>query len=112
MRLLATSDVWIYWECGGPGDVSHVRDLSLAGLFIETPLRKLKGDLVHVHFLVREGQIRLEGIVAQAQSGKGLGLKFQSVSAEDVPKLTTLIERVRCASLTEPASCRLLNLVS
>jgi hypothetical protein len=112
MRLLATSDVWIYWQCDGPGDVSHVRDLSLAGLFIETPRPKPKGDLVHVHFLVREGQIRLEGIVAQAQSGKGLGLKFQAVSAEDVPKLTTLLERVRSASLTEPVSCRLLNFVS
>jgi hypothetical protein len=36
MRLLATSDVWVYWESDGPGDVSHVRDLSLAGLFMET----------------------------------------------------------------------------
>jgi hypothetical protein len=112
MRLLATSDVWVYWECDGPGDISHVRDLSLAGLFIETRRRRPKGDLVRVHFLVQEGQIRLEGIVTQAQSGKGLGLKFQSMTAEDVPKLTALIERVRSAPLTEPASCLLFNFAS
>jgi hypothetical protein len=109
MRLLATSDIWVYWECDGLGDVSHVRDLSLTGLFIETHRRRPKGDSVHVHFLVREGQIRLQNIVAQAQSLNGLGLKFQSVTPEDVPKLTTLLDRVRSEPFTGPASCRLFN---
>jgi hypothetical protein len=109
MRLFATSDVWAYWECDGLGDISHVRDLSLAGLFLETHRKRPKGDSVHVHFLVREGQIRLEGIIAQAQSFKGLGLKFQSMTTEDVPKLATLMNRLRSEPLTEPASCRLIN---
>jgi hypothetical protein len=111
-RLPATWDVWVYWECGGLREVSHVRDLSPGGLFIETPRRRSKGDVVRVHFLVQEGQIRLDGVVAQAQSAKGLGLKLQTVATPDVSKLSSLLDRVRCASLTEPGSPALFNLAS
>lgn len=99
MRLPATQDVWVYWECGGTGDVAHVRDLSTGGIFIETAWRRTKGELVRVHFLVQEGQISLDGVVAQAQPPKGLGLKFQSVATKDICKLTSLLDRVRAASL-------------
>jgi hypothetical protein len=112
MRLPATWDVWVYWECNGRGDISHVRDLSLGGLFLETPLRKPKGELVQLHFLVQEGQIRLDSVVAQTESKKGLGLKFQTVSSEDIPKLSALINRVHSASLTEPVPGRLINFAS
>jgi hypothetical protein len=112
MRLPATWDVWVYWECNDHGDISHVRDLSLAGLFLETPRRRPKGELVQVHFLVQEGQIRLDAIVTQTESKMGLGLKFQTVTTEDIPKLSTLINRVRAASLAQPASARLINFAS
>jgi hypothetical protein len=55
MRLLASADVWVYWECDRLRDISHVRDLSMAGLFIETRRSRPKSDLLHVHFLVAEG---------------------------------------------------------
>jgi hypothetical protein len=106
MRLHATSDVWVYWESGHLCDVSHVRNLSLAGLFIETHRSRPKGDLVHVHFLVAEGQICVDGTVIRAQSADGLGVKFQSVN-KHIPQLTDLINRIRCASLTTPMPCRL-----
>jgi PilZ domain len=99
MRLPATRDVWVYWECGGRADVSHVRDLSSGGIFIETKWRRTKGDLVRVYFLVQEGQISLDSVVAQAQPSQGLGLKFQTVATKDIPKLTSLLDRVRTASL-------------
>ena len=107
IRLLATWDVWVYWECGGRGDVSHVRDLSTAGIFIETPRRRSKGDLVEVHFLVPEGQISLDGIVTQTEAAKGLGLKYQTVAAKDICNLTSLLDRVRSESLTQFAPRRL-----
>jgi hypothetical protein len=97
MRLPATRDVWVYWECGGFGDVSRVRDVSTGGIFIETPLRRSKGELIRVHFLVQEGQISLDSVVAQAQPTQGLGLKFQTVAAKDISKLSLLLDRVRAA---------------
>ena len=112
MRVPATWDVRVYWECAGLCEVSHVRDLSPGGLFIETPRSRPKGDVVRVHFLVPEGQIRLDGVVVQAQATKGIGLKLQTVAANDISKLTSLLDRVRSASLTEPASSGHFTLVS
>jgi hypothetical protein len=106
MRLPATRDVWVYWECGGRADVSHVRDLSTGGIFIETTWRRTRGEVVRVHFLVQEGQISLDGVVAQAQPAQGLGLKFQTVATKDVSKLTLLLDRVRADSRAEAAECR------
>ena len=106
MRLPATRDVWVYWECGGRADVSHVRDLSTGGIFIETKWRRTKGDLVRVHFLVQEGQISMDGVVAQTQALEGLGLKFQAVATKDIFKLTSLLERVRAAMREENVSAQ------
>jgi hypothetical protein len=91
----STRDVWVYWECGGSGDVSRVRDLSTGGIFIETSRGRKKGELVQVHFLVPEGQISLDGMVAQAKPSEGLGLKFQALATKDITKLSLLLERVR-----------------
>lgn len=97
MRMPATQDIWVYWECGGFCDVSRVRDLSTGGIFIETSRRRKKGDLVQVHFLVPEGQISMDSVVAQAQLSEGLGLKFQGLATRDISKLSLLLERVGAA---------------
>jgi hypothetical protein len=98
MRLPATWDVWVYWESGHLRDVSHVRDLSPAGMFLETSRCRPKGDSTRIHFLVPEGEIYLDGVVARAESGTGLGLKFKSINSEAIPQLTALINRLRPAS--------------
>lgn len=77
--------------------MSRVRDLSTGGIFIETLRRRVKGDFVQVHFLVPEGQISLDGVVAQSQPSEGLGLKFQGLATRDIAKLGLLLERVRAA---------------
>jgi hypothetical protein len=112
MRVPATRDVWVYWECDHLCDVSHVRDLSVAGLFLETRRRRPEGDSVRIHFLVSEGQIRLEGIVTRAESGSGLGLKFNAITSEDIPQLTALFSRIRSASPAVCESCRLIDFCS
>jgi PilZ domain len=111
MRLHASADVWVYWESDRLRDVSHVRDLSMAGLFIETRRSRSKGDSVHIDFLVGEGQIRLEGIVVRYQPG-GFGLKFQSADKEDIPQLRNLINRMQSASLSAPVGFRLFDFFS
>jgi len=98
MRLHTMADVWVYWESDHLTDVSHVRDLSFAGLFIETRRIRSKGDLVHVHFLVQEGHIRLDGAVIRAESADGLAIKVRSVINEDIPQLANLIDRLRSTS--------------
>ena len=93
-RVPAPGDVWVYWHCNGREDVSRVRDMSMGGLFIETPDTKAAGSLTRLHFLVQEGQIRADAVVRHAKSGVGVGLRFTSLNEQDRPKLAALLARL------------------
>jgi PilZ domain len=94
-RILITNELWVYWESTNGRDVSRVKDLSPSGLFIETRARKREGDLLSVHFLVQEGQIRAEAVVKHAALGRGLGMKINSIPTADAPHLHRLLMRLR-----------------
>ncbi len=94
-RVPAHDSVWVYWNCGGPEDLSRIRDLSVGGLFLETSKARPPGTKARLHFLVQEGQIRAEGEVRHSTPGRGLGLKFTALNEEDRPKLTALMTRLR-----------------
>lgn len=94
-RVDSGKSVWVYWECNGDRDLSRVRDLSVAGLFIETPRIKRLGATTNLHFLVQEGQIRADAEVRHVKPGDGLGLKFKAVSEKDRPNLAALMRRLR-----------------
>src|SRR5260370_36496453 len=79
-RVPAPGDVWVYWQCQRREDVSRVRDMSMGGLFIETPEPKAEGVLTRLNFLVQEGQIRADAVVRHARPGVGLGFIFTALS--------------------------------
>jgi len=99
---LPSSGVWVYWEAHPHHDVSRVRDLSPAGLFLETRFRKSEGDVVQLHFLVQEGRIRADANVRYATKGEGLGLQLRAVSPNDIPQFEELLSRLR--SFLPPAA--------
>src|SRR5580765_4725916 len=70
-RAEAPEDVWVYWRCDGFDDLSHVQNIGIGGLFIETPRRSAEGTNVSLSFLVREGQVRADAVVRHAVSGRG-----------------------------------------
>ena len=76
-------------------------------MFVETPKPKDEGVITNLHFLVPEGQISLDGIVAQTAAAKGLGLKYQAIAPKAIYNLTSLLERVRSESLAQFAPRRL-----
>jgi len=88
-------DVWVYWESGNRRDISRVRDISMHGLFIETPKPMIKGASTSLHFLVQDGQIRADAVVRHASAGIGQGLKFTAVNVEDARHLASLVTRLR-----------------
>ena len=96
-RVEAPEDVWVYWRCDGFDDLSHVQNIGIGGLLIETPRRTAEGTNVSLSFLVREGQVRADAVVRHAVSGKGIGLKFMAVREEDRRCLGTLLSRIRKA---------------
>jgi hypothetical protein len=94
-RVETHADVWVDWRCAGREDISRVRDISLGGLFVETPTPEDLGSLVKLEFLVQEGQIRADAVVSRVEPGYGLGLKFTAISDQDSPHLNNLMNRLR-----------------
>ncbi len=97
--------VWVYWQCNGCDDLSRIRDLGVAGLFLETLQRSTLGWTVKLDFLVQEGQIRAEGTVRHIVPGGGIGLKLITVTDQDRPHLAALMKRLRTvapANRTDP----------
>jgi PilZ domain len=97
-RIEKPHEVWVYWHSQGREDISRVRDLSTAGLFVETEVGRDVDAAIRLDFLVQEGQIRAKAIVRHVKSGCGLGLKFIAVTTEDGPRLTALMTRLRSLS--------------
>ena len=94
-RVQVPGNVWVFWKCQGREDVSQVRNMSMGGLFIETPQPRPSGATTRLDFLVEEGQIRADAVVKHAKAGTGLGLKFTALTEQDRPKLAALITRLR-----------------
>ena len=97
-RMEAHERVWVDWRCDGREDVSRVRNLSLGGLFVETPNSRDVGSTPKLEFLVQEGQIRADAVVQRAEPGRGLAMKFTTVNDGDRPRLEALINRLRYSS--------------
>ena len=94
-RVETHERVWVDWRCDGREDISRVRNLSLGGLFVETPKKRGVGSTAKLEFLVQEGQIRADVVVRRAEPGHGLAMKFTAVNEEDRPRLEALISRLR-----------------
>ena len=95
-RLPASDDIWVCWRCNGRDDVSRVLDISIDGLFIQTPHLKVKeGMQAKLDFLVREGRIKADAVVRHVKGGAGLGLRFLAVADDDRPRFRALLSRLR-----------------
>src|SRR5712691_13402945 len=94
-RVETHERVWVDFRCGGREDISRGRNLSMGGLFVETPKSMGVGSTAKLEFLVQEGQIRADAVVRRAEPGRGLGMKFTAVSEENRPRLEALISRLR-----------------
>ena len=94
-RAEAGESVYAFWSCDGRDTLSRVRDLSLGGLFIESPVEENLGAPVKLHFLADEGQIRASAEVRHVRRGRGLGLKLIAINNRDCQRLAGLIQRVQ-----------------
>jgi hypothetical protein len=94
-RIAVTQELWACWQCNGRDDISRVRDVSLGGLFLETPIVRTVGSAAKVDFLVGEGQIRTDAVIKHVVPGRGFGLKFTAVTEQDRVKFAALLRRLR-----------------
>jgi hypothetical protein len=96
-RADADDDVYTFWYCGCRADLSHVRNLNLGGVFIETPIQTSLGSSVELYFLVKEGQIRAKAVVRHTEPSHGLGLKFTAFHDHDRLHFGALMKRLYSA---------------
>ena len=82
------------WSCDGHDEISHVRDLSFGGLFVETPSPRAVGATVVLDFLVQDGQIRAYAVVRHLRPGHGVGLEFTAMMDGDSTQLAGLLRRL------------------
>lgn len=92
-RVEADDGVYVYWYSDGEEELSHVRNLNLGGIFIETSARKDLGAHLELNFLVSEGQIRAKAVVRHVKHGHGLGLKFTALNDQDRLHFGALMKR-------------------
>ena len=92
----------MYWSCAGRSDVSHIRNLSFGGIFIQTDKPQSVGAKAEIDFLVEEGQIRAKAVVRHLEDTHGMGLEFTGVPQEDRPHLGALLTRLRSFSRSRP----------
>ena len=100
-RVATGEDVYTFWSCDGREGLSRIRDLSLGGLFIESPVEQELGAPVKLDFLADEGPIRANAVVCHLKPCQGVGLKLIAIHHQDCERLGGLIERMR----TNPEAC-------
>jgi Tfp pilus assembly protein PilZ len=99
-RVAVSKGVWVAWQHGkgqhskAQRTVSRVRDLSVGGVFIATPLPIAIGTNIEMLFALPEGETRIHGIVRYASSGKGIGVEFTNMGAGDRARLQELLRRL------------------
>jgi hypothetical protein len=97
-RIPASEDIWVCWRCNGRDDVSRVLDISVEGLFIQTPHQAVKeGMPTKLDFLVQEGRIKADAVVRHVKRGSGLGLKFLAVADDDRSRFKAVLTRLRAS---------------
>ena len=97
-RIETPPGIWVYWLCDGRADLSPVQNLSLGGVFLNTPTTRPIDSRAEIHFCDHEGQIRTEGIVRHVLPGRGLGLRFTAIKETDRPHFMRLMDRLRTLS--------------
>ena len=109
-RLPTSEDIWVCWQCNGRDDISRVLDISIDGLFIQTPHLKVKeGMQAKLDFLVQEGRIKADAIIRHVKGGDGLGLRFVAVADDDRQRLKAMLSRLRAHHRNKPDSQPLRN---
>ena len=78
-----------------------VRNISIGGVFIETPSPLDRGDTVHLTLdAVDVGRvIDVEGKIVRCEPEKGMGIEFTDQDNKDVKKLISTMRKLDQASL-------------
>jgi curved DNA-binding protein CbpA len=83
----------VAWRSGSQQGVSRLGTVSMGGLFLKTPNPPAADSPLELLIDVTSGvQVRARAIVRNSQAGKGMGVKFVHMGAEDRSRLNQFLK--------------------
>lgn len=82
------------WQGSGKRDVSGADTLSMGGVFLLVAKPVSPGTSLELLFDVPSGEVRVRGIVRHAKAGKGMGVKFVHMQADDRARLNRYVQHL------------------
>lgn len=93
-RIALPKGMLIAWQSSGERTVSRIGTLGLGGLFIYTEEPPPRGEIIKLFFEVPGGDVRARAVVRDSQPGKGMGIEFTAMGAEERGRLHQLLKRL------------------
>jgi curved DNA-binding protein CbpA len=83
----------VAWRSGSLQGVSRMGTMALGGLFLNTPTPPTNGSMLELLFDIAVGsQVRARAVVRNSMPGKGMGVKFVHMQAEDRSRLNKFLK--------------------
>jgi len=82
----------VSWERDTMGKTSHILDLSVGGVFIETPAPLPVGQTIAMMLEMPGNAMRVKGIVQRLEAGRGMGLEFVELEDANRERLVQLVQ--------------------
>jgi hypothetical protein len=94
----------VTWQTGTHSEVSLISDLSLSGLFIETAEPPEVGAPLDLFWEAPGKKMQARATVRRSIPGRGMGVEFVEMGAEDMARLLTLLRAAAEQELSKKTS--------
>jgi tetratricopeptide (TPR) repeat protein len=92
-RVYAPKGMIVAWRSGTQQGVSRMGTLGIGGIFLHTPEPPEKGATLELLFDIATGaEVRARAVVRNSRPGKGMGVKFVHMRAEDRSRLSQFVK--------------------
>jgi hypothetical protein len=92
-RVYAPKDMIVAWRSGTQQGVSRMGTMGIGGIFLHTPEPPEKGATLELLFDIATGaEVRARAVVRNSRPGKGMGVKFVHMRAEDRSRLNQFVK--------------------
>ena len=72
----------VKFEGGDATGIANTRDIGIGGLYITTNASLQTGDPIAMEMVLSGQKVNVEGVVAYADVGQGLGVRFKDLNSE------------------------------
>lgn len=73
----------VNFEDGDATGIANTRDIGIGGLYMATTAELEQGTPIQMRLTLGGREVVLNGVVAYADTGQGVGVRFQNLSKED-----------------------------